>query len=85
MRYQEECKVSFFRKYTIAAAEKFGVSGFVKNNLNGSVYIEAEGSKEAITKFIKWCHKGSPVSKVERIEVGELTLANFAGFKIRYE
>ena len=75
----------FFRKYTIAAAKKFGIVGFVKNTSNGSVYIEAEGSKAVIIEFIKWCHKGSPASKVEKVEITELTLVNYSGFKIRYE
>lgn len=75
----------FFRKHTIAAAERNGITGFVKNTIKGDVYIEASGTAQAIDEFIKWCYKGSPVSKVENVEVNEIPEVKFSGFNIRYD
>jgi len=74
----------FFRKYTIDAASKCGITGFVKNTNSGDVYIEATGMETAIKAFVQWCHSGSPFSKVEKVVVEELPLQNFEGFGIRY-
>ncbi|MBL0340278.1 MAG: acylphosphatase [Bacteroidetes bacterium] len=73
----------FFRRCTINNASKNGICGFVKNTLQGDVYIEAEGDEPAIEKFIKWCHKGSPASRVESVEVNELQFVNYTGFIMR--
>lgn len=73
----------FFRKYTVDAAKKFEVNGFVKNTTDGKVYIEATGTEEAINKFIKWCHVGSPLSKVVEVVVTQMALINFNSFTIR--
>jgi acylphosphatase len=75
----------FFRKYTIAVAEKHAIAGFVKNTASGDVYIEAQGTVHAIDELIKWCYKGSPVSKVQKVEVKEIPIVKISGFKIRYE
>lgn len=74
----------FFRKYTVLAAEKNGINGFVTNSEDGSVYIEASANKSAIEKFIAWCHQGSPFSKVEKVVVNELQQTEYAGFVVRY-
>lgn len=58
----------FFRKYTKEEADRLGLKGIVRNEPGGSVYIEAEGSKEQLDKFIAWCHKGSPSSRVDKVD-----------------
>ena len=43
-----------FRYYTRKTAHEFGLMGFVRNQTDGSVYIEAEGDEQAIARFITW-------------------------------
>lgn len=74
----------FFRKYTRDTALKYGLTGFVKNQNDGSVYIEVSGSEAAIAEFEKWCHKGSPGSKVEQVKSQQIPEKQFSGFDIRY-
>ena len=74
----------FFRKYTIEAAMKAGVSGFVMNTVKGDVYIEATGTETEIAALIEWCHTGSPWSKVEKVSVDQIPFRQFQGFSIRY-
>jgi len=73
----------FFRKYTIAAALKFDITGFVKNTSEGTVYIEATGTENAIKEFINWCNEGSPWSSVEKVVVNQLVFAPMEDFVIR--
>lgn len=70
----------FFRVSAKEKAEKLGITGFVRNEKDGSLFIEAEGEKQNLDKFLQWCKKGSPMAKVERIEVTAGKLKNFTEF-----
>ena len=72
----------FFRKYTCEAADAVGITGFVKNLPDQSVYILATGTNEQLEQFINWCRKGSPRSKVEKVEVKEMGLQQFSSFTV---
>ena len=54
----------------------------LKYESDGSVYMEAEGSKDALKEFLQWCHEGSPFAKVEAVEAEDLELTYFEKFKI---
>jgi acylphosphatase len=43
----------FFRASTKAKAEELGISGFVQNEPDGSVYIEAEGEEATDGKIYR--------------------------------
>ena len=73
----------FFRARTKDKAKELGITGFVRNERDGSVYIEAEGSKRIIDEFISWCHKGPDLSIITKVEVNEVPLKNFTGFEIK--
>lgn len=47
----------WFRASTKEKAYSLGVKGFVKNEKNGSVYIEAEASNEIMNDFVEWRKK----------------------------
>ncbi|MDH5414888.1 MAG: acylphosphatase, partial [Flavobacteriaceae bacterium] len=49
----------WFRKYTKDRAENLGIKGYVENDENGNVYVEAEGTTKAITAFIESLKNGS--------------------------
>lgn len=74
-----------FRKYAYQTARKLKISGFVKNLDNGSVYIEAEGQLNQLEQLIDWCHKGSPFSKVEKVEVKDGVPYHYPNFDIIYD
>jgi acylphosphatase len=48
-----------FRFYTKKKANELGLSGFVKNMTDGSVYIEVTGEENIVEQLINWCHFGS--------------------------
>lgn len=61
----------FFRAYTRDAAEMIGVTGRVRNLPDGRVEAVFEGEWDKIQKMIEWCHEGSPISRVDEVEVLE--------------
>lgn len=70
-----------FRESAKAEAEKLGLVGFVRNEPDGSVYIEVEGTKEDLDKFLIWCNDGSEAAEVEKVEVTKDPVKNFSDFK----
>ena len=59
----------YYRSYTMSEAEKLGLTGWIKNNISGSVEVVTEGEREDIEKLIAWCYKGPPSAKVVKVEV----------------
>lgn len=59
----------FFRKYAQMTANSLGLVGFVRNEPDGSVLAEAQGSEQNLERFFQWAHRGSPAARVERVEV----------------
>lgn len=75
----------FFRAYTKEEADKLGIKGWVRNLPDGRVEALFEGPAEAVEEMIKWCHRGSPSSKVTSVEVEEEPYrGEFKDFSIRY-
>ena len=73
----------WFRKYTLEKARSIGLTGFVKNEPDDSVYIEAEGDLEQLNEFVSWLHRGSPLSRVTSVEYEKGALENYDGFEVR--
>jgi acylphosphatase len=72
----------FFRVSTQRKARELGVRGTVRNEPDGTVFIEAEGGDKAVTAFVAWCRKGPPAARVDRVDAFEGEPAGFAGFEI---
>lgn len=72
----------FFRASTKEKANELGIKGYVRNERDGSVYIEAEGNEDGLEKFVAWCNEGPANAIVEQVNVNESTLKNFDGFAI---
>jgi acylphosphatase len=73
----------FFRASALQQAVQLGVKGFVRNELNGDVYIEAEGEEDNLKLFLAWCARGPGRAHVEHIASEESTLKNFEKFEVR--
>ena len=72
-----------FRFYARKKAEDLGLAGFVKNEADGSVYIEAEGPVEQVDQFVAWCKEGPVRASVQHVMTQEREVKNFIGFEIR--
>lgn len=73
----------FFRASAARAAEALGINGFVQNQQDGSVYLEAEGPEASVLSFIQWCRKGPPGARVETCETTAGGVRNYKKFEIR--
>ncbi|OHB18681.1 MAG: hypothetical protein A2666_03060 [Parcubacteria group bacterium RIFCSPHIGHO2_01_FULL_47_10b] len=58
----------FFRHESRKIAETLDITGFVRNEPDGSVFIEAEGEREALLKLLLFTKTGPRYAKVERVE-----------------
>ena len=74
----------FFRKNTKKEADKLGLKGWVKNEIDSSVKIEVEGEQEVLEKFIGWCKKGPDMASVKDVGISEGEIKNFTSFEILY-
>jgi len=72
----------FFRDSAKERANKSGIYGFVRNEPDGTVYIEAEGEEENLKKFLDWCHQGPLMALVEKVELEAGDNKNFRDFII---
>ncbi len=73
-----------FRYAARRAAELYGVYGFVRNEPDGTVYIEAEGETLNLDMYLEWCRKGPGYGRVEKVFYTASTLQGFQKFEIRH-
>jgi len=72
----------FFRASTKEQADYLDVKGFVRNEANGDVYIEAEGEENQLQEFLKWCEHGPIRARVDNLKIEEGSLKNFVRFEV---
>ena len=72
----------WFRKYTFEEAVKLNIVGFVRNEQNGGVYVEAEGIESDLNKLLLFLKEGSPLSKVASVNYELAPVRHYKEFKI---
>lgn len=72
----------WFRASTKEQAELIGITGFVRNQADGSVYLEAEGSEEDLEVLVKWLRQGPSAARVDNLEIEEGELKSSSEFEI---
>lgn len=60
-----------FREYTRQEAARLGVSGWVKNQADGTVAVLCEGEVAQVDALVAWLSIGSPYAIVSRVECFE--------------
>jgi acylphosphatase len=70
----------FFRKSTANMANELGLSGFVMNRPDGSVYAEVCGEEAAVNKLVDYCHVGPPAANVSRVITSRITTQHTGPF-----
>ncbi|WP_300669042.1 acylphosphatase [Desulfoluna sp.] len=72
-----------FRYHTVDAAQRFGVTGWVRNVPDGTVEVLAEGETAAVDEFAFWCRMGPRMARVEDVKVKVEAYGNsFDGFEV---
>ena len=58
-----------FRDYVQVSAMQLGLTGFVRNNRDGSVAVVAHGLPDELKLFVEYLNEGSLRSRVEGVSV----------------
>ncbi|MCK5536685.1 MAG: acylphosphatase [Bacteroidales bacterium] len=73
-----------FRYFVLQNAQLLKITGFVKNEYNNSVYIEAEAEQSQLDIFVSTIKLGNTYSIIEKFHTQNQPLQNFNKFEIRY-
>ena len=73
-----------FRYSTSQQAEKLNLSGWVKNEADGSVSAEVTGEDSDVDSFEKWCSSGPSSAKVEKVESEEKPMEKYRKFEVKH-
>lgn len=75
----------FFREHTRKWATSFGLTGWVRNTEDGQVEITVEGERDSIERLLELLRQGSPLSRVDFLDVNwEVYSGKFLDFRITW-
>ena len=61
----------WFRESMRLEAERLGVTGWVRNCMDGSVESVVQGAAEAVDAMTRWAKRGPEAARVDDVEVSE--------------
>jgi len=73
----------WFRESCRREADARGVSGWVRNRMDGTVEAVFEGPEHAVAQCVAWCRMGPPRADVAGVEVVEEPAEGLEGFHVR--
>jgi acylphosphatase len=73
-----------FRWYTQEQAHGLGVTGWVRNEPDGSVLVHAEGEDDAVDALVTWCRTGPSMARVTDVAMREAAPLGATSFETRY-
>ena len=68
LRIEGRVQGVFYRASAAEEAQRLGLVGWVRNRLDGSVELVAEGEETALNALAQWCTEGPPLAQVSRVE-----------------
>ncbi|HEX2906843.1 MAG TPA: acylphosphatase [Phototrophicaceae bacterium] len=73
-----------FRYYTMQTANELELTGWVRNLIEGTVEVVAEGSRIRLERLLRFLYSGPSNARVSEVEIewGDPT-GEFEGFRIR--
>jgi len=71
-----------FRYHTRAEAASLGVTGWARNERDGSVVGHFEGPDDAVDALVAWCRLGPAYAEVEGVEVDPSEVTGATSFVI---
>jgi acylphosphatase len=73
-----------FRASTADQARRLGVVGWVRNQLDGTVEVEAAGDDAQVDALLAWLKRGPPSARVTGMDIVNLAVDQMAdGFDVR--
>lgn len=75
----------YFRQYTMREAVNLHLTGWVRNEPDGSVRVVAEGPEEILNLLLRFLWHGSPAAQVDQvISDWQPATGEFSGFHVRW-
>ncbi|MBI2958394.1 MAG: acylphosphatase [Chloroflexi bacterium] len=59
----------YFRAFVAGHAERLGISGYARNQADGTVEVVAEGARADLDSLLSEVKRGPPRARVDRVEV----------------
>ena len=72
----------FYRKTAAEQAQNLGLTGWVKNNPDGTVEMVIQGEEKDLSKMIEWCWEGPKNAVVTKVEQVEISPENYSDFRV---
>lgn len=72
-----------YRYFALKEAEALGLTGFARNNADGSVEVVAEGDDEALRRFDERLREGPAFAVVEGVEASSIGGRGDSRFEVR--
>lgn len=69
-----------FRWFTCREATRLGLQGWVRNRLDGSVEIHAQGEAHAVQQLESWAQQGPATARVTSVNSKDCPLESLSGF-----
>ena len=74
-----------YRYFIKEAAQRYHISGWVKNMETGEISIEAQGEDELLKRFVQDVEQGPRISHVDEMKIAEIPVKEQErSFSIRY-
>ncbi len=73
-----------FRYFATNEAGKYDVKGWVRNEPDGSVLVEAEAEEHDLDSFIISLRKGPGWARVDHLDLQSIPFAGYKDFGVRY-
>jgi len=74
----------YYRAHTEAKARELGLTGWVRNNADGTVSLVAEGERDQLEALAEWAKLGSPAANVTDINPAwSDATGEFGNFSVR--
>ncbi|ARA93036.1 MAG: Acylphosphatase domain-containing protein [Bacteroidetes bacterium] len=74
-----------FRAYTARQARALGLTGWVRNEPDGTVQVVAEGDPSVLAAFVEAVRSGPGTARVDRVEESwSEGRGGYDGFQVRY-
>jgi acylphosphatase len=75
----------YYRKSAAEMAQHLGLTGWVRNHVDGSVEAVAEGPRPVVEQFVAWCQAGPPASAVATVHAEWApATGEFSKFTLRF-
>ena len=71
----------FYRAGMREQAERLGVTGWVRNEPDGSVTAHLEGPPAAVSELLDWCAEGSPSAQVDQVSTQRAEVTGARSFE----